>query len=312
MLRAAGRGGAGRLDAILYRACGPGRFYVSEHESSFARGPDFPSCLDNLSRQVLHDVADGVYQLPRRQILRTFVAVIEAGLPLRDGQRRQPFACRVDLLADQKGRRSFDAQCPTNYLREGGATLHEALRGLADVIAARYEGESITDLMRELPKQPLMTSFSLGPAPGPQWASAAIVRRDGRYEACALGAPVSAPGKGPVESLERLERRLAGRGFGAPIATSREPVYAALDVPLQLKERPLVHRFFIAIAPHDGRTPHYAAYAPQAGIALRAKTLDDALDGMGEKLARAFRGKRYNDARLSLRETPILTAAKIA
>ena len=159
MLGPARDDGAGKLDAIVYRAGTARAFYVSEHATSLARGRDFQSCLDNLSRQVREDVEAGVYPPADRDILHTFVTTVRVPLRLRDGPREQPFICRVDEIVDARGRISFESQCPTNYLLESGQSIAEATARLKDVIAARYGGEGIADLMRELPKRPMMTSF---------------------------------------------------------------------------------------------------------------------------------------------------------
>jgi hypothetical protein len=313
MPRTAGTGVTGRLDAIVYRAGTSAPFYVSEHESSFARGDDISSCLDNLSGQVRQDVSDGVYPPPEKHIIRTFVTTVEAPLDLRDGRRAQPFICRVDEVAGHRGRRSFEAQCPTNYLRESGRTMHDAMKGLAEVISARYEGESVTDLMRELPKRPIMTSFILSGRPDGRWAQAAVQRKDGRYEAFALAAPVSVQGRSPLEALERLESRLAGRGLEKAVSSRGEPAFCTMDVPLHLRENISIRRFFVAVSRYRGRgSPFYAACAPQAGISVRAPTFDGALDGARDAIALEFREKSGGDMKRMLREMPMLTAAKIA
>lgn len=312
MLRTAGTDGTGRLDAIVYRAGGSDSFYVSEHECSFARGGDLYTCLDNLSNQVLHDVADGVYPLTKKQIVRTFVTTVEVPLDLRDGTRNHPFICRIDEIVDYRGRRLFESQCPTNYLRDCGSTMHESIKCLVDVISVRYAGESIADLMRELPKRPIMTTFNLSGKPGVHWANAAIIRKDGRYEAFALAAPVSVQGKTPPEAIERLEQRLANRGLNKAVAMSGEPVYCTLDVPLQLKENTSLRRFFVSVSLFNGRkSPFYTAYAPQAGISIRSPDFNGALDAVSIALAQEFREKSAEDVKRALKEMPILTAARI-
>lgn len=181
MLGTAGDDGAGKLDAIVYRAGADRFFYVSEHGTSVARGRDIDACLGNLAEQVRADAAAGVCPPEEKGILRTFITTIDVPLDLRDGRRRQPFICRVDEALDGRGRVSFEAQCPTNYLHESGRSIADAAARLSEVISARYEDERITDLMRELPKRPMMTSIRLHKAPEALWVSAAICRENGGY-----------------------------------------------------------------------------------------------------------------------------------
>ncbi len=190
----------------------------SSTRSSIARAPDghftFPStrrrwhgawtsssCLDNLSRQVREDVEAGLYPPADRDILHTFVTTADVALHLRDGRRKQPFICRVDETVDARGRITFESQCPTNYLLENGRSIDDAVAKLKDVIAARYEGERMADLMRELPKRPMMTSFAFEKTQPCRWVSATVRRENGGYEALSLESPVSAKGSDPFDAL---------------------------------------------------------------------------------------------------------------
>jgi hypothetical protein len=305
--------GTGKLDAIVYRAGKAQPFYVSEHEASVARGPDLRSCLTNLSKQVHEDVATGMYPPANKNILHTFITTVDAPLDLRDGHRRQPFVCRVDETANRLGRISFESQCPTNYLRESGRTIADSMTRLGDVISARYEGESITDLMRELPKRPMLTSISTGRMPKQRWVSTVIRRENGGYEAKSLESDTSARGSSPISALCRLEKSLPEADLPKAPVMQGEPVYCTLDVPLNLKENTLIHRFFVSVSRYNGHAPaFYASHVPQADLSIRAQTFDDALEAARDAIALEYREKSTGEVLETLKKPVILTAAKMS
>jgi predicted RNase H-like HicB family nuclease len=312
MLGPARNDGAGKLDAIIYRAGTRRAFYVSEHATSLARGRDFHSCLDNLSRQVRDDVETGLYPPADRGILHTFVTTVDVALELRDGCRKQPFVCRVDETVDARDRVTFESQCPTNYLLESGRSLADAAAKLKDVIAARYEGESIADLMRELPKRPMMTSFALRKNRPDRWVSAAIRRENGGYEALSLEAPASARGSDPFVALRNLESALSDVDLSRAPVMKGEPVYCTLDVPLHLKENTVTRRFFVSVSRYNGSSlPFYASRVPQAGLSLRAKTFEDALDAARDAIALEYHEKSADEVNQALKKQYMLTAARV-
>lgn len=312
MLRPARNDGAGKLDAIVYRAGTTRAFYVSEHATSLARGSDFHSCLVNLSRQVQEDLGTGMYPPDDRDILHTFVTTVDVPLHLRDGPRTQPFICRVDETMDARGRITFESQCPTNYLLESGRSIADAAAKLKDVIAARYEGEGIADLVRELPKRPMMTSFALGKTQPCQLVSATIRRENGGYEARSLESPVSAKGSDPSVALRNLESALSDVDLSSAPIMKGEPAYCTLDIPLHLKENTITHRFFVSVSRYNGSsTPFYASRVPSCGLSLRATTFDGALDAARDVIARKFHEKSAEDVSQALKKPLLLTAARV-
>ncbi len=312
MLGPASDDGAGKLDAILYRAGTRSAFYVSEHETSLARGFDIHSCLDNLSRQVREDVETGLCPPADRTILHTFVTTANVALDLRDGHRKQPFVCRVDESVDARGRITFESQCPTNYLCESGRSIADAIVRLKDVIAARYEGERIADLMRELPKRPMMTSFTLKKTQPSRLVSATILRENGGYEALSMESPASAKGRDPFDALVNLESALSGVDLSKAPVMKGEPVYCTLDVPLHLKENTILRRFFVAVSRYNGSSiPFYASRVPHCGLSLRATTFDGALDAARDAIALEFHEKSADEVNQALKKPLMLTAARV-
>lgn len=312
MLGTARHEGAGKLDAIVYRAGARRAFYVSEHATSLARGRDLLSCIDNLSLQVREDVEAGVYPPEDREITHTFVTSVEVPLELRDSRRMQLFVCRVDETVDARGRVRFDSQCPTNYLTESGRSIADAAGKLKDVIAARYEGESVTDLMRELPKRPMMTSFSLRKARHVRQVSAVIRPSPDGFEAYTPEAPVKAKGSDPFVALRNLEAALGDIDLSQAPVLKGEPVYCTLDVPLHLKENTVTHRFFATISRYNGTsTPFFAAHVPQCGISLSGRTFDEALNAAGDAIALEYREKSAHDVSETLKKPLMLTAAYV-
>jgi hypothetical protein len=312
MLRPARNDGAGKLDAIVYRAGTTRAFYVSEHATSLARGHDFHACLDNLSRQVREDVEAGLYPPADRNILHTFITTVNVPLDLRDGCRKQPFVCRVDETVDDRGRITFESQCPTNYLFESGRSIADAAAKLKDVIAARYEGESIADLMRELPKRPMMTSFSLRKIKPCRLVSAAIRRENGGYEAQSLEAHASAKGSDPFVALRNLESTLSEIDLSKAPVMKGEPVYCTLDVPVHLAAGPVLRRFFVSVSRYNGSsTPFYASRVPQCDLSLRSTTFDGALDAARDAIALEYHEKSAEEVAQAQKKAFILTAARI-
>lgn len=303
---------AGKLDAIVYRAGSRKAFYVSEHATSLARGRDIFSCLDNLSRQVREDVEAGVYPPADHEILHTFITSIDVKLELRDGHRIQPFICRVDEIEDSRGRIAFESQCPTNYLLESGRSIADAAAKLKDVIAARYEGESISDLMREMPKRPMMTSFTLRKARPDHLISVIIRPENGGFEACSPETPVCARGSDPFVALRNFEIALRDVDLSQAPVMKGEPVFCTLDVPLHLKENTITHRFFATISRYNGTSaPFFAARVPQCGISLSAKTFDDALDAARDAISLEYHEKSACDVDEKLKKPLMLTAAHV-
>jgi hypothetical protein len=303
---------AGKLDAIVYRAGNRSSFYVSEHETSLARGLDIHSCLDNLSQQVREDVETGLYPPADRNILHTFVTTADVTLDLRDGQRKQPFICRVDETADSRGRVTFESQCPTNYLLESGRTIADAVAKLKEVIAARYDGERLADLLRELPKRPMMTSFALQKTKPSRWVSATVCRENGGYQAQSLESDTSAKGPDPFHALVNLESALSDVDLSKAPVMKGEPVYCTLDVPLHLRENTILRRFFVSVSRYNGSsTPFYASRVPHCGLSLRATTFDGALDAARDAIALEFHEKSADEVSQALKKPLMLTAARV-
>ena len=313
MLGTARHDGAGKLDAIVYRAGSQKAFYVSEHGTTIARGRDFNSCLDNLSRLVMEDLDAGLYPPANRDILHTFITTVDVPLELRDGHRKQPFICRVDETVDARGRVSFESQCPTNYLFESGRSIADAAARLKDVVAARYEGESIGDLMRELPKRPMMTSFAPGKVRPDRWVSATVCRKNGGFEAFSLETPVHAHGSDPFTALRNLEISLSDIDLSRGPVLKGEPVYCTLDVPLRLKENTITHRFFTTISRYNGSSaPFYAAHIPQCRLSLRSGTFDGALDAARDAIALEYHEKSAHEVSEAMKRPVMLTAARVS
>lgn len=304
--------GTGKLDAIVYRAGKSHPFYVSEHEVSFARGSDLQSCLANLTCQIMEDVSTGMYPPAKKDILHTFITTVDASLHLRDGRRRQPFICRLDETMDRHGRQSFEAQCPTNYLRENGRSVAEAMTRLGDIISARYDGESVTDLMRELPKRPMLTSINLRKTQAGRRVSALIRRENGGYEAQSLESDDRAKGSNPLSALQNLEKSLSQADLGKVPVMQGEPVYCTLDVPLHLKENVSIRRFFVPVSRYNGHTPaFYASHVPHAGISIRAQTFDETIEATRDAIALEFREKSVEEVAETLKKPVMLTAARV-
>lgn len=304
--------GTGKIDAIIYHAGKTHPFYVSEHEASFARGPDLRSCLTNLSRQIKEDTTTGMYPPANKNILHTFITTIDVPLDLRDGRRRQTFICRLDETVDRHGRPSVEAQCPTNYLRESGRSVADAMARLGDVILARYEDESITDLMRELPKRPMLTSISLREKQPGRLVSALVRRENGGYTSQSLESDDIAKGSSPLSALQNLEKSLSEADLRKAPVMQGEPVYCTLDVPLHLKENVSIRRFFVPVSRYNGNAPaFYAAHVPQADISIRAQTFDEAVEAARDAIALEFREKAAEEVAEALKKPVMLTAARV-
>lgn len=303
----------GRIDAIIYRSRGPDAFYVSEHACSVARGRQLETSLRNLTREIRKDVGLGLYYLPRHKRLRTFVTLTRVIVHLKDGYTPQWFPCRIDEIETYRGRRSFEAACPTNYLHEAGKTIREAMARLGDVIEARYEGEGLHDLMREMPKCPILATIDVSPDHPARWGTAVITPVDGGYNASITGSPVLAHGRDPYQALCKAEQKLAEPGMAIDSSYTGEPVFCVADVPLPLLDGTSIHRFLVTISrcEKDGAT-FFVAHAPQAGdIFIQAQSFDDALGGISDAIALEFREKRLKEVRDLLKTPPFLATAML-
>lgn len=307
----------GRIDAIVYRSRGPDAFYVSEYASSVARGSQFDASLRNLAREVRKDVGLGMYSLPRFERLHAFVTLLKVTVHLRNGYRSQWFPCRIDEIVDYRGRRSFEALCPTNYLHESGKTIREAMNRLSDVIEARYEGEGLHDLMREMPKCPIMASVDVSSDNLCRRGTAIVSRIQGGYEASIIGSAVTVQGKDPYIALCKAEQRfqisLAEAGLSDHSRPAVEPVFCMVDVPLPLLEGTSIHRFLVTISsPSDDPSSCFIARAPQAGdLSCTASGFDEALRGISDAIALEFREKSQKEVLELLQKQVFLATVKL-
>jgi len=172
-----------RLDAIVYRVGGSNPCYVSEHDCSRAKGRDFYGSLTRLRSQVRADLSSGYYSTGDLDYTRPFVTCVDTVLPLRDGSLKQSFlGCAYEAL-DGRGRRQFVSMCPTNYSSVESDTLLTSLRALGEIIETRYLDECVNDLVRELPRAPLITTFDLNGRRHAPEISALIERTNGAFRA---------------------------------------------------------------------------------------------------------------------------------
>lgn len=310
-----------RLGATVNRFNSISPFYVSEHGLYHARDADFYKSLHKLSDQIRIDLHNGLYIPDRLHYVQSFVTSIDAYLKLRDGPRHHTFLCRIDEVVDYRGRRSFRSVCPTNYMSEEGETITEAISALGEVIEARYRDESITDLMREMPRKPLITSFSIslgGPVAKRQPEVSAIIKPlDGLYRAEVLDMPLYATATDPYLALQRLEGQLSElycREKQVINIFSDEPVYGFIDVQLFLKDGLVVKRFYVSIASHPDadNAPLLRAYAPQAGVCSQSPTIDGALDSIRHAISLHFHEASLNTVNDALKPKLILTTAHIS
>lgn len=301
----------GRLDAIVYRSRGPGSFYVSEYASSVARGSEIGSSLHNLAAQVRNDVSLGIYSLPGLRHLRTFVTMTCVPLELREGRRAHWFLCRVDEIEDLRGRRYFEATCPTNYLHEAGKSFREAVARLRDVLQARYGGEGLHDLMREMPKCPIVTTLEFTGKAKPGRRAGVITRSEAGYTARFPGSEEAARGRDPSEALLRLEESQKTPRSVRDVTLSGEPFFCALDVPLPLLDGTQVHRFLVTVSPHaQNGSSFFVAHSPQAGgISVKSPDFDEALRSLGDAIALEFRERSRKEVQGQLKKPVILATA---
>ncbi|WP_148266644.1 hypothetical protein [Methanocella arvoryzae] len=285
---------------------------MSEHACSAARGRQINTSLRNLAREVRKDVGLGLYALPRYRRLHTFVTLARVTVHLKDGYRSQWFPCRVDEVEDYRGRRSFEASCPTNYLHESGKTIKEAMNRLGDVIEARYKGEGLHDLMREIPKCPILATIDVSPDQQSRWGTAVITPGQGSYTASIPGSQVEASSRDPYQALLNAEQKLAGQGTTiAPL--SDEPVFCVADVPLALFDGTHLHRFLISISFHENDgSSFYVARAPQAGdLSIQSQSFDDALAGIRDAIALECREKTLAEITEMLKVPPFLATVRL-
>ncbi len=261
-----------RLDAIVYRTGGNQPCYVSEHDCSMARDKDFNRSLFKLRSQVRSDLASGFYPPDRFEYLRTFVTCVDTVLPLRDGPWKQSFlGCSYESL-DQKGRTGFVSMCPTNYLSNVGSALMDSFTALGEVIESRYVDEGMTDLIRELPKAPLVTTFNPGENESrPTEVSAVITRSNGSFEAFSPELSFKSKASDPYKALEGLERTLSDQPSEARGHLLRaDPIFGPVDVQLSLNGSSFIKRFLISVSPCKNGTKYYRAYVPQADVSTKS------------------------------------------
>ncbi len=303
-----------RLDAIVYRTGGSHPCYISEHDCSMARDEDFYRSLSKLRSQVRSDLSSGFYHPDRFEYLRTFVMCVDTVLPLRDGDWKQSFlGCSYESM-DNNGHKEFISMCPTNYLSNAGGALMDSFKALGEVIEARYLDEGMTDLIRELPKAPLVTTFNLGESEGrPQEVSAVISRNNGSFEAFSPELPFTSKAGDPYKALEGLEHILSARASDARGHLLRaDPIFGPVDVQLSLNGSSFIKRFLISVSPCKNGTKYYRAYAPQAGIATKSPTVEGTLENIKEAIVLKFKNAPLEDVEQALKARPILTTARIS
>jgi predicted RNase H-like HicB family nuclease len=302
-----------RLDAIIYRIGGANPCYVSEHDCSMARDKDFYRSLSRLKSQVRSDLASGFYSLSDIDYIRPFVTCVDTVLPLRDGSLKQSFiGCSYEAF-DARGRHEFVSMCPTNYLSNEADTLLDSLKTLGEVIEARYLGERVNDLIRELPRAPLVTTFSLdGEERRPAGISAVIERDNGSFTAFSPEVPLRAKAGDPCEALNKLERALSDDPAMARGHLLRsDPIFGPVDVQLTLKNSFSIKRFLISLSPCKNGTRYYRAYAPQAGVSAKSTTIEGALQNIKDAISLKFHESPLDDVERALKSRPILTTARL-
>jgi len=301
-----------RLDAIVYRVGGTNPCYVSEHDCSIARDNDFYRSLTKLKSRVRSDLSSGFYSLSPLRYARSFVTYIDTALPLRDGSLKQSFLSCAYEAFDGKGRRAFVSTCPTNYLSNEADALLDAFVALGEVIEARYQDERVSDLIRELPRAPLVTTFGLNGEKQPKEVSAVIERHNGSFEASAPGLPYRATAKEPYEALFALERDLSDDPSPARGHVLRsDPIFGPVDVQLSLNESFFIKRFLISLAPCKNGTKYYRASAPQAAVEAKSPTIEGALQNIKGAIALKYHEAPAQEVERDLRARPILTTARL-
>lgn len=301
-----------RLDAIVYRVGGANPCYVSEHDCSIAKDKDFYRCLSMLKSQVRSDLSSGFYSLSPLRYTRSFVTCVDTVLPLCDGSLKQSFlGCAYEAF-DSRGRREFISMCPTNYLSNEAEALLDSFKALGEVIEARYLDERVSDLIRELPRAPLLTTIGLNGEKRPKEVSAVIERHNGSFEAFSPGLPFHAKASDPYKALQALERTLSDDPSHARGHLLRsDPIFGSVDVQLSLKESFFIKRFLISIAPCKNGTRYYRAYAPQAAIVAKSTTIEGALQNIKDAIALKYHEAPVKDVERDLKVRPILTTARL-
>jgi len=303
-----------RLDAIVYRIGGNNPCYVSEHGCSLARDKDFYNSLSKLRSLVRDDLDAGIYPPGKYSYIRPFVTCVNTVLPLRDGERLQPFFSCSYEAEDYRGRKGFVCTCPTNYLSNSGNALIDSFQALGEVIESRYAGEGMNDLARELPKTPFVTTFDLyDDVPASREVSAMIQRDNGSFVAFAPGMELRSLADDPYEALEGLERDLSENpSLTRGHVLNADPIFGPVDVQLSLRETFSIERFLVSIAPFKNGTRYYRAYAPQAGVTAKSMTIEGAVDSIKDAIALRFNGSPLADVDNSLATRPILTTARLS
>jgi hypothetical protein len=246
------------------------------------------------------------------EYVRPFVTCIHTTLELRSGMHKQTFlSCAYEAFG-HRGHREFFAMCPTNYLSNTGGSLMESFSALGDVIQSRYHGETVTDLMRELPKTPLVTTFALEQVERPETVGATITYDGKDFWAYAQGTSLSAKGHDPYGALQSLEYTLSKSNVDLHEHVLRdEPVFGSSDVRLYLQESAPVKRFLISVAPCRNGSEFYRAYSPQAGVATRSSSIDGALQNIKDAIALQFHESSLTDVEKALSVKPIMTTAHV-
>jgi hypothetical protein len=301
-----------RLDAIVYRVGGVNPCYVSEHDCSIARDIDFFRSLSKLKSRVRSDLSSGFYSLSPLRYARSFTTYVDTILPLRDGSFKQSFlGCAYEAF-DSKGRREFISMCPTNYLSNEADALLDSFKALGEVIEARYLDERVSDLVRELPRAPLVTTFGLNGERIPKQVSAIIERHNGSFEASSPGLPFRVKASDPYDALQALERTLSEDPSHARGHLLRsDPIFGSVDVQLSLKESFFIKRFLISIAPCKNGTRYYRASAPQAAVETKSTTIEGALQNIKDAIALKYHDAPMKDVERDLKTRPILTTARL-
>jgi hypothetical protein len=301
-----------RLDAIVYRVGGGNPCYVSEHDCSIARDIDFYRSLSKLKSQVRSDLSSGFYSLSPLRYARSFVAFVDTVLPLRDGNFKQSFlGCAYEAL-DSKGRREFISTCPTNYLSSEAYALLDSFKALGEVIEARYMDERVSDLIRELPRAPLLTTFGLNGARIPGEVGAVIERHNGAFEASSPGLPYHSRSSDPYDALMALEHCLSEDPSPARGHILRsDPIFGSVDVQLSPQGSFFIKRFLISIAPCKNGARYYRAYSPQARVAAKSATVEGALQNIKDAIALKYHEAPAKQVERDLKARPILTTARL-
>ncbi|WP_424357466.1 hypothetical protein [Methanocella sp. MCL-LM] len=251
--------------------------------------------------------------MPRHRRLHSFVTLARVTVHLKTGYKSQWFPCRVDEVEDYRGRRSFEASCPTNYLHDSGKTIKDAITRLCDIIETRYKGEGLHDLMREMPKCPILATIDVSPDQQSRWGTAVISPAEGGYEASIVGSAIRAHGKDPYLALCNAEQKLAEAGLPANCSVSGEPVFCVVDVPLALLDGTHINRFLVTISSHENAdSSFYVARAPQAGdIFVQSRSFDDAIGGISDAIALEYREKELKEVTEMLKVPPFLATVRL-